>query len=262
MLTIVGVLLLVEFGFRHFYQLIPLEVCARPTRLWATISCQPYFEYDKPIRIAYHYEPGYHTAGWWDPADPNMANAADETAPTGRSDAFWYEFSVDEMGFPNSTYEWQDQYDVVIAGDSFTIRTAPQTWIELLQEETAMSTLTLGAPSWSTLNEVEAIKSYGLDKQPSWVLLMFFEGNDLFNTAQYVERQASGLSWKEFDMQSVSLCPAALVPSPAPLRDRAVSGARTRPGDPHSLPGYRQHRGWRHRNGAQGHPPAPPQRRL
>jgi hypothetical protein len=43
-----------------------------------------------------------------------------------------------------------------------------------------------------------------LDKDPVWVLLMFFEGNDLFNTAQYVERQASGMSWKEFDMQDVA----------------------------------------------------------
>jgi hypothetical protein len=34
---------------------------------------------------------------------------------------------------------------------------------------------------------------------------MFFEGNDLFNVAQYVERRDSGLSWREFDMRGVPL---------------------------------------------------------
>ncbi|GAG31742.1 unnamed protein product, partial [marine sediment metagenome] len=82
-------------------------------------------------------------------------------------------------------------------------RTAPKTWIELLGEQTGQSILTLGASSWSTLNEVEAIKMYGLDKNPKWVVVMFFEGNDLINVAQYVERRDSGQSWKEFDMQGI-----------------------------------------------------------
>lgn len=203
-LTLAGVFCVLEFGFRYFYQLIPLDVCASSSII-GNYYCQPYFQYDKPIRLAYHYKPGYSTEGWWDPANPNMANAADETAPTDRSDAFWYVFKTDDMGFPNEQSHWSGQYDMVIAGDSFTIRTAPKTWIELLQESSGLSALTLGAPSWSTSNETEAIKMYGLDKNPSWVLLMFFEGNDLFNTAQYIERQQSGLSWKEFDMRSASL---------------------------------------------------------
>jgi hypothetical protein len=203
-LTLAGVFALVELGFRHFYQLIPLEVCASDP-IVGNYFCQPYFLYDKPIRIAYRYQPGYRAEGWWDPANPHMANAADETAPTDRSDAFWYVFQTDEMGFPNGEYQWREGYDVVIAGDSFVIRTAPRTWIELLQEETGWEILTLGAPSWSTPNEVEAIKMYGLDKAPRWVVVMFFEGNDLFNAAQYLERQPTGLSWKEFDLRSVPI---------------------------------------------------------
>ena len=81
-----------------------------------------------------------------------------------------------------------------------------------MEKKTGLRTLTLGAPSWSTPNEVEAIKMYGLDKQPSWVLIMFFEGNDLFNTAQYLERQPTGLSWKEFDFQNVRLMQRFLTP--------------------------------------------------
>jgi hypothetical protein len=210
-LTSVGVFGLAELGFRHFYQLIPLEVCASDP-IVGNYFCQPYFLYDKPIRIAYRYQPGCRAEGWWDPADPHMANAAEETAPADRSDAFWYVFQTDEMGFPNEEFEWGERYDVVIAGDSFVIRTAPRTWIELFQEETGLEVLTLGAPSWSTPNEVEAIKMYGLDKGPRWVLVMFFEGNDLFNTAQYLERRPTGLSWREFDMQSVPLSRRLVAP--------------------------------------------------
>ena len=193
-----------EVGFRLFYRLIPLEVCASDP-IVANYYCQPYFIYDKPIRIAYRYRPGFKMEGWWDPASPMMANSGNETAPTDRSDAFWYVFHSDEMGFPNDEYHWRDHYDVVITGDSFVIRSAPKTWIEILRQESGQSILVLGAPSWSTLNEIEAVKMYGLDKHPRWVVLMYFEGNDLFNTAQYIERRASGLSWKEFDMRGVPL---------------------------------------------------------
>lgn len=203
MFTVLAVLFAIEWGLRRFYTLIPIDVCAADY-LIGTYDCQPYFEYDKPVQIGYRYTPGFQIEGMWDPASPYLADASEETAPSDRSDAFWYEFSTDEMGFPNSEYEWQDAYDIVIAGDSFTIRTAPTTWIERLQAKTGSDILTLGAPSWSTLNEAEAIKLYGLDKNPDWVIVMFFEGNDLINTAQYLERQASGLSWREYDLQDVS----------------------------------------------------------
>ena len=204
-LTLAGGFAVLEVGFRTFYRLIPLEVCASDP-IVGNYYCQPYFEYDKPIRIAYRYRAGYKAEGWWDPADPIQANAENSTAPSDRSDAFWYVFETDEMGFPNSEYRWRDQYDIIITGDSFVNRTAPKTWIELLEGQTGQSALVLGASSWSTLNEVEAVKLYGLDKNPQWVLVMFFEGNDLINVAQYVERRESGLSWKEFDMQDVPLC--------------------------------------------------------
>ena len=201
-LTLVTVLAVLELGLRHFYRMIPLDVCASDP-IMGYYVCQPYFVYDKPIRIAYRYKPGFRMEGWWDPAQPALANAEDETAPSDRSDAFWYTFEVDDMGFPNPEPTWQERYDVVITGDSFVTRSAPQTWIELLEAQTGMDALVLGASSWSTLNEIEAVQLYGLDRSPQWVLVMFFEGNDLFNTAQYIERQASGLSWKAFDMRSV-----------------------------------------------------------
>lgn len=203
LLTLAGSILALEWGLRHSYQLIPLQVCASDPIL-ANYYCQPYFEYDKPIRIAYRYEPGLKIKGYWDPADPYLSDVGPETRPSDRSDAFWFTLETDEMGFPNAETEWQDAYDIIVTGDSFTIRTAPRTWIELLAEQMGRSVLTLGAPSWTTLNEVEAVKQYGLDKQPDWVVVMYFEGNDLINAQQYLEKQASGLDWREYDMQDVA----------------------------------------------------------
>lgn len=201
-LTVLGVWLVLELGLRHFYQLIPLPVCASDPIL-ANYYCQPYFEYDKPVQLAYHYEPNLTLEGYWDPANPYLGDAGPETRPSDRREPFWFVLETDEMGFPNAQDEWQEEYDMIITGDSFTVRTVPTTWIERLAANTGRSILTLGAPSWTTLNEAEAVKQFGLDKNPDWVVLMYFEGNDLINAQQYLEKQASGLSWKEYDMQGV-----------------------------------------------------------
>lgn len=202
LLTLLAIWGALELGLRHFYQLLPLQVCASDFIL-GTYYCQPYFVYDKPIRLAYRYEPGLKLEGYWDPADPYLSDVGPETRPSDRSDAFWYVFETDEMGFPNIQYAWQDSYDIVVTGDSFVTRSAPQTWIELLSAQTGQDILTLGASSWTTLNEVEAVKMFGLDKNPEWVILLYFEGNDLINAQQYLDKQASGLDWREYDMQGV-----------------------------------------------------------
>ncbi|MCA9917178.1 MAG: hypothetical protein KC445_04460 [Anaerolineales bacterium] len=203
LLTLIALILALEVGLRLMYQLIPLDVCASDP-IVGTYYCQPYFEYDKPIRIGYKYAPNFRLEGEWNPASAALANADSSIAPSDRDDSFHYVLEIDEMGFPNGPGGWQDSYDIVVTGDSFTIRTAPVTWIESLGTLTGQDVLTLGAPSWSTLNEVEAIKAFGLDKNPDWVILMFFEGNDLINIGQYVERRDSGLDWREFDMQDVA----------------------------------------------------------
>lgn len=209
--TLLALVIAIEVGFRLFYQLIPIEVCASDPII-GTYTCQPYFEYDNPVRIGYRYTPNFKLEGLWNPANPYLANSEDSTAPTDRDDSFEYRFVTDDHGFPNEPATWQEQYDIVIAGDSFTIRTAPVTWIERLEQHAGEEILTLGAPSWSTLNEAEAIRQFGLDKQPEFVLLMFFEGNDIINTQQYLERKESGLDWREYDMQNVSFFRRLLTP--------------------------------------------------
>lgn len=209
--TLLTLVIAIEVGFRLFYQLIPIEVCAADPII-GTYTCQPYFEYDKPMRIGYRYTPNFKLEGLWNPANPYLANSEDSTAPSERDDSFEYRFVTDDHGFPNEPAAWQDQYDIVIAGDSFTIRTAPVTWIERLEQHAGQEILTLGAPSWSTLNQAEAIRQFGLDKQPKFVLLMFFEGNDIINAQQYLERKESGLDWREYDMQDVSFYRRLLTP--------------------------------------------------
>ncbi len=210
-ITLITVIITLEVGLRIFYGLIPLEVCAAD-HLIANYVCQPYFVYDKPVRLAYTYEPGMRFEGMWDPANPFLAGVGEETRPSERNDSFLYVFETDEMGFPNSQHEWQDQYDIIVTGDSFTTRTAPKTWIELLAEQSGQDILTLGASSWTTLNEVEAVKMHGLDKKPKWVILLYFEGNDIVNVGQYLEKQASGLSWDEYDLQGVPFTRLMLTP--------------------------------------------------
>ncbi|MCA9979400.1 MAG: hypothetical protein KDD89_01145 [Anaerolineales bacterium] len=202
LLTLVGSFVVLEIGLRILYQLIPLEVCASDPII-GNYYCQPYFEYDEPVEIAYKYVPGLKLEGLWDPANPYLGDAGRETRPSDRTEPFLFRLETDEMGFPNAQYEWQDEYDIVLTGDSFTIRTAPETYIEQLAANTGKDILTLGAPSWTTLNEVTAVEKFGLDKNPDWVVLLYFEGNDLLNIQQYLEKQASGLSWKAYDMQGV-----------------------------------------------------------
>jgi hypothetical protein len=204
LLTLVGSFVVLEIGLRLLYQLIPLEVCASHPII-GNYTCQPYFEYDRPVEIGYKYVPGLTLEGIWDPANPYLGDAGRETRPSARSEPFWFKLETDEMGFPNSQYEWQEEYDIVLTGDSFTIRTAPVTYIERLAEQTGKDILTLGAPSWTTLNETTAVEKFGLDKNPDWVILLYFEGNDLINIQQYLEKQASGLDWKSYDLQGVPI---------------------------------------------------------
>ena len=233
LVTLLTLVLVIEVSFRLFYQLIPIEVCASDPII-GTYTCQPYFEYDKPVRIGYRYIPNFKLEGLWNPANPYLANSENSTAPSDRDDSFEYRFVTDDHGFPNEPAVWQDQYDIVIAGDSFTIRTAPTTWIERLEQHAGQEILTLGAPSWSTLNEAEAIRQFGLDKSPTYVLLMFFEGNDIINTQQYLERRDSGLDWRAFDMQGVSWYRRLLTPHFA-----AYFWQKLFPTEPEAAPDYR-----------------------
>jgi hypothetical protein len=72
--------------------------------------------------------------------------------------------------------------------------------------------LNLSNSGWGASSEVEALKLYGIDKKPQWVILAYFEGNDLWDAIRYEEKKASGLDWIAYDVHSVSFWDRLIVP--------------------------------------------------
>jgi hypothetical protein len=78
-------------------------------------------------------------------------------------------------------------------------------------------------PGWGTQSEVEAIRLFGLDKNPEWVVIMYFEGNDLWDAHRYEDKQSSGLDWLEHDVETAGPWESLVVPH---LVDYGISLAR------------------------------------
>ena len=193
-----------EIGFRLMPQFIPLEAC-RSSLTLAHAYCENAFRvYDRPLRLGYTFKPGYTYDGRWNPADPNVINARDATCGDIPDHTFHYVVRADDHGFVGNESPWRDHYDIVITGDSFTGNFAPVWWIDLLGQQTGMSVLNLGMEGWGPLSQVEAVRQYGLDKSPRWVVMTYFEGNDLFEVGEYTRRRESGLDWRTYQLHLVS----------------------------------------------------------
>lgn len=92
---------------------------------------------------------------------------------------------TDADGFRNSPSE-QATYDIVALGDSFTKASgvaAP--WTQKLAEYSGSDVLNLGEVGFGPQDELKVLRQYGLKKQPEWVILAYFEGNDLYDAASY-----------------------------------------------------------------------------
>jgi hypothetical protein len=211
LISLVALLVALEIGFRLMPQTIPLGAC-RSSLTLAHAFCHYEYQYDRPLRLGYLFRPGYEFDGDWNPADPSQINQADQTCGSIPDQSFHYTFRTDEYGFVGNESPWQDHYDIVIAGDSFSRSFAPVWWQQLLTEQTGMSTLNLGMDGWATLSEVEAVREFGLDKQPRWVLLLYFEGNDLFGVEEYHRRRESGLDWRSYQLKQVGPFERLIVP--------------------------------------------------
>jgi hypothetical protein len=102
---------------------------------------------------------------------------------------------TDENGFRN-TPPLSNQYDIIATGDSFTGGDfVDDPWPLLVGRLGGLSTLNLGIRGWGPQAEVEAVKAFGLPRNPDWVVVGFYEGNDLSDAAIYQQAQASGLDW-------------------------------------------------------------------
>lgn len=95
--------------------------------------------------------------------------------------------ATDHLGFRNAE-PVQKQYDMIALGDSFTYGLAVSTpWSERLAQLTNKSVLNLGWEGIGPLEERDLYLQNGRDKSPQWVVLAFFEGNDLNDAASYAK---------------------------------------------------------------------------
>jgi hypothetical protein len=92
---------------------------------------------------------------------------------------------TDANGFRNSPPE-KATYGIVALGDSFTRASGVATpWTQKLAEYTGSDVLNLGEVGFGPQDELKVLRQYGLKKRPQWVILAYFEGNDLYDAASY-----------------------------------------------------------------------------
>jgi hypothetical protein len=93
--------------------------------------------------------------------------------------------TTDAHGFRNSPPE-KARYGIVALGDSFTKASGvASSWPQKLAEYTGSDVLNLGEVGFGPQDELKVLQQYGLKKQPQWVILAYFEGNDLYDAASY-----------------------------------------------------------------------------
>ncbi|HET9905946.1 MAG TPA: hypothetical protein VFQ23_04880 [Anaerolineales bacterium] len=92
---------------------------------------------------------------------------------------------TDANGFRNSPEE-QATYDIVALGDSFTRASGvAYSWPQKLAEYAKRDVLNLGDVGFGPQDELKVLQQYGIKKQPQWVIMAYFEGNDLYDSAAY-----------------------------------------------------------------------------
>ena len=94
---------------------------------------------------------------------------------------------TDANGFRNSSPE-KATYSIVALGDSFTRASGVAfSWPQKLAELTGMDVLNLGDVGFGPQDELKVLQEDGLKKQPQWVIMAYFGGNDLYDAASYKE---------------------------------------------------------------------------
>jgi hypothetical protein len=93
--------------------------------------------------------------------------------------------TTDENGFRNLLPE-HATYGIVALGDSFTRGTGVATaWPQKLAQSAGIAVLNLGDVGIGPQQEQLILQKFGLEKRPKWVVLAYFEGNDLYDAAAY-----------------------------------------------------------------------------
>jgi hypothetical protein len=93
--------------------------------------------------------------------------------------------TTDANGFRNLLPE-QASYGIVALGDSFTRGTGVATaWPQVLAQFAGIDVFNLGDVGIGPQQELLILQKFGIEKRPKWVVLAYFEGNDLYDAAAY-----------------------------------------------------------------------------
>jgi hypothetical protein len=93
-----------------------------------------------------------------------------------------YETVVDETGYlngPAGLWQSHGQIDLFLAGDSVLQGFGVPSVVELLRPQLPLRMWNVSAAGYSARQKVNALLTYALPKQPTWLLVEFWSGNDL-----------------------------------------------------------------------------------
>lgn len=159
-----------------------------------------HFQYDDEITVGYRYQPGmafsqelrlshtyqYESYGGLVPALPEASDQVLSKAS----------FITDSSGYRNQEPLLAD-YVVVVSGDSFTSHAVePDPWPSRLARQLNVPILNLGLQGYGPQNQVEAILRFGISKNPRYIIIGYYEGNDLLDAEGYHRRKTSGKGWR------------------------------------------------------------------
>ncbi|MEJ2013520.1 MAG: GDSL-type esterase/lipase family protein [Anaerolineales bacterium] len=104
--------------------------------------------------------------------------------PTYEYQSKGVQYRINALGFRGED-PVPERVDVVALGDSFTFGVGTQyPWPELLARDTGMTVLNLGMGGTDPPKFVNPLIEFGLPREPQYVVLAYFEGNDLYTCYQ------------------------------------------------------------------------------
>jgi hypothetical protein len=180
LVTVLGKIALVTLGMgsalgmtelllRTFPNWVPPEVRVNPPSRRVKAFIDETYDLRQSDGDLFHYMQGSIT-----PLSPDQDEVTDHV-----------HMMTDANGFRNSPPE-KATYDSVALGDSFTRASGVASpWPQVLAEFTGSNVLNLADVGFGPQDELKVLRQYGLKKQPQWVIMAYFEGNDLYDAAAY-----------------------------------------------------------------------------
>jgi hypothetical protein len=198
LITVLFTVAVLEIALRFYPRLVPLDVPTFPPARRYSPNADTWLDYKRSsgdlfVRMSGAVEP-------LDPAEDRLLERV--------------HLQLDHAGFRNAE-PWRATYDLVALGDSFTYGIAtPIPWTERVAQLTGKSVLNLGQEGIGPLEERDLFFDYGRAKSPSWVVVMFFEGNDFNDARSYL--QASPLIVTRLGRFALNKITSAFAPASVP----------------------------------------------